>query len=408
MGAFTKEDLKRFQAESLDDKIQRSLAKISEWYSRWNNEVYVSFSGGKDSSVLADICSRWCKVVGTKLYLVFVDTGLEYPEIRKHVSFFSDYLRDKYEIEVVLDILRPKMRFDEVIKKYGYPIISKEVGETVSQAKKGLETGQKYSYRLQKLKGELLDKNGNPSRFNVKKYEPLLHTDFNTSNKCCDVMKKSPVKKYEKETGKKPITAQMACESKLREQKWLQNGCNGFDMVRPMSNPMSFWTEQDVLQYIKEEKIPIASVYGDVIEEDGKLITTGCERTGCIFCGFGCHLEKSPTRFEKLKETHPRQYQYCIEGGEYTWRGRVKNSGGWRDFDFINDDGERMSPEEIERFMEELRTNENYKFTRTWVPNRQGLGMGHVFDELNYIYGEGFISYMSRSEWLDNLLGGDL
>lgn len=406
MNAFTKEDLKRFQAESLDDKFQRSLAKISEWYLRWNNEVYVSFSGGKDSSVLADLCSRWCKTTGATLYLLFVDTGLEYPEIRKHVKFFADWLREQYKIEVVLDIVRPKMRFDEVIKKYGYPIISKEVGESVSQAKKGLETGQKYSYRLAKLRGELLDKNGNPSQFNTKKYEPLLYTDFNTSNKCCEVMKKSPAKKYAKETGRKPITAQMACESKLREQKWLQNGCNGFDMKSPVSNPMSFWTEQDVLQYVKEETLPIASVYGEIAEKDGKFVTTGCSRTGCVFCGFGCHLDKSPTRFEMLKETHPRQYEYCIYGGEYTWLGRVKTSERWRDFDFINDNGERMTPEEIERFVEENRANDNFKFTKTWVPNRQGLGMGHVFDELNYIYGEGFIQYMSRSEWLDRLLGG--
>ena len=48
----------------------------------------------------------------------------------------------------------------------------------------------------------------------------------------------------------------------------------------------------------------------------GKLKTTGCDRTGCIFCMFGCHLEKEPNRFQRLKETHPRQYDYCINGGE--------------------------------------------------------------------------------------------
>ena len=115
MSAFTKEDLRRFQAESLDDKIQRSFAKIAEWYSRFDNEVYVSFSGGKDSTVLADLCAKWCSIIGKTLYLVFVNTGLEYPEIQKHVKVFADYLRDKYGIEVVLEILRPKMRFDEVI-----------------------------------------------------------------------------------------------------------------------------------------------------------------------------------------------------------------------------------------------------------------------------------------------------
>lgn len=376
---------------------------------RWDYEVYVSFSGGKDSSVLADLCARWCKIISKPLYLVFVNTGLEYPEIRKHVEFFAQWLRDKYDIEVELVILRPKMRFDEVIKKYGYPIISKEVAECVEQAKEALSRNDgRYNYRLLRLQGKLLDKNGNKSMFNHEKYEPLLHVDFKVSNKCCGVMKKTPVHEYAKKTGKKPITAQMADESKLRTQQWLKNGCNGFDMKSPISNPMSFWTEQDVLQYIVEEHIPIASVYGEIVENEGKLITTGCKRTGCIFCAFGCHLDKSPTRFEQLKETHPRQYEYCIGGGEYAWIGKVKTSTAWREFDFINDNGEKMTPDEIEIFIEENCSNENFKFSKVWMPNREGLGMGHVFDELKFIYGEDFIRYKSRSEWLDDLLGGGL
>jgi 3'-phosphoadenosine 5'-phosphosulfate sulfotransferase (PAPS reductase)/FAD synthetase len=368
MAAFTKEDLKRFQAESLPDKEQRSLAKISEWFVYWNNEVYVAFSGGKDSSVLADLCAFWCRATGATLYLVFVNTGLEYPEIQKHVKNFAEYLRKKYNIEVVLDILRPQMRFDEVIKKYGYPVVSKEVAECVAQGRKAIESGnKKHPYRLEKLLGTAKDKDGNLSLYNIAKYKPLLETDFLCSHMCCNVMKKKPVKDYIKRTGRKPITAQMASESRLREQQWLRNGCNGFNMSSPISNPMSFWTEQDVLQYIKQHEIPIASVYGEIeyannpeqirIEDLGiecdcceELCTTGCQRTGCIFCGFGCHLETSPNRFERLKVTHPRQYEYCIGGGEYDENG-------------------------------------------IWRPNAKGLGMGHVFDELNKIYGKDFIKY---------------
>lgn len=384
MSAFTKDDLKRFQAESLDEKFQRSLAKIAEWYSRWNNEVYVSFSGGKDSTVLADICAKWCKIIGKPLYLVFVNTGLEYPEIQKFVKEYAEYLRNKYDIEVVLDIVRPKMRFDEVIKTYGYPIIGKRQANAVSLARKNLEDGR-YSLRLMHLgvsieeaktsglqmpADDMLDrykKSSNGSMFNVHKYRYLLTTDFKISDVCCDVMKKTPADDYQKRTGRKPILATMTDESMLREKSWLQNGCNAFDAKRPRSAPMSFWTEQDVFQYIKKEQLPIASVYGDIVYEEEpeqmrledygidcgvkeKLRTTGCDRTGCIFCAFGCHLEKEPSRFQRLKETHPRQYEYCIGGGEYDESG-------------------------------------------TWKPNKQGLGMGHVFDELNKIYGEDFIKY---------------
>ena len=73
----TREDLRKLQAQSLDDKVQRTLGLISEWYAYWDNQCYVSFSGGKDSTVLADIAAKWCAIAGIPLYLVFVDTGLE-------------------------------------------------------------------------------------------------------------------------------------------------------------------------------------------------------------------------------------------------------------------------------------------------------------------------------------------
>jgi 3'-phosphoadenosine 5'-phosphosulfate sulfotransferase (PAPS reductase)/FAD synthetase len=330
-----KQRLKELQALPLERKILITQTRIIEWYNHYKGQVYVSFSGGKDSTVLLDI-ARKCF---PDIEAVFVNTGLEFPEIQSFVRKFDN-----------VTILRPKMRFDEVIKKYGYPLISKEVGETVSQAKKSLETNsKKYTYRLKKLNGELLNKEGQPSQFNMTKYKPLLYADFNTSNKCCDIMKKQPAKKFEKETDKKPITAQMAEESMLRQSMWLRRGCNAFDGKRPISNPMSFWTEQDVLWYIKKYNLPIATVYGDIVEDGNKLKTTGCSRTGCIFCGFGCHLEKHPSRFELLKETHPKQYDYCLNGGEYV--------------------------------------------CGVWKPNKQGLGMKHVFDELNKIYGDGFIKY---------------
>ena len=159
-------------------------------------------------------------------------------------------------------------------------------------------------------------------------------------------MKKEPAHRYAKETGRKPITAQMANEGRLRTQQWLRNGCNGFEMKTPISNPMSFWTEQDVLLYIKQNNLPICSVYGDIVEDnenteevtgqltmsdvagwedqgifDAKrlpLKTTGCKRTGCMFCGFGCHM-KGDKRFVLMKQTHPKQYDYIMrpweEGG---------------------------------------------------------------------------------------------
>ena len=167
--------------------------------------------------------------------------------------------------------------------------------------------------------------------YDRSRYKFFLNAPFEISDKCCDVMKKAPVKKYAKETGLKPITAQMASESRLRTTVWLKNGCNAFEAKSPISNPMAFWTEQDVLQYIAKYNLPICSVYGDIIEDgelDGqltlqeydtslkppKLKTTGCNRTGCMFCGFGCHLEpEGEGRFERMKQTHPKQYEWIMK-----------------------------------------------------------------------------------------------
>lgn len=321
-------DLKQMQALPLKAKIIMTQQRIRQWYEHWEGQVYVSFSGGKDSTVLKHIVDGMYDDVPS----LFINTGLEYPEIQKFAMSQENVVT-----------VRPEMRFDEVIKKYGYPIVSKEVAQTVCEAKKNAQTG-KYTYRIKKLNGELLDKNGKYSSYNIPKWKFLLDAPYDISNKCCDVMKKRPAKTYEKKTGRKAIIGTLASESTLRKTQWVKYGCNAFESKRPTSQPLSFWTEQDILHYIKQFDVPYCSVYGDImpVDEETLLKTTGCNRTGCIFCMFGCHLEKEPNRFQRLKETHPRQYEYCISGGEYV-------------------DGK-------------------------WQPSKEGLGLGKVLDYIGVKY----------------------
>ena len=176
---------------------------------------------------------------------------------------------------------------------------------------------------------------GSRSLYSLEKWGFLLDAPFVVGSQCCRVMKKKPSHQYQRKTGRKVITAQMASESRLRTQAWVKNGCNAFNAKTPISNPMAFWFEQDVLLYLYINKIPIAKPYGEIIVESGDpslenagifdknrpvLKTTGCSRTGCMFCGFGCHLEKpGEGRFERLKVTHPKIYEYLFkpesEGG---------------------------------------------------------------------------------------------
>lgn len=370
MGRHTISDLYQMQSMPLDIKVRMTQNRIKGWIEEFGEDgVYISFSGGKDSTVLVDMVT---KMGYTDVPLVFIDTGLEYPEIRNFVKTYGDRVT----------WVKPKKNFKQVINDYGYPFISKEVSECVYGAKKYLEalansvervishtpTSTESSWdweSIPKLLAEkgmgsggsiqrlalmcgTLTKNGqiavnipkqDRSGFSQERYKFLLDAPFYVSNKCCNVMKKSPAHSYQKKTGRVPMTAQMASESRLRLQKWLQNGCNAFDAKQPISNPMSFWTDQDVYSYIVKYELPICSVYGDIVPvEDKETIihdkdilelfdmdrtfykTTKCDRTGCMFCGFGCHLEKEgESRFKRMKETHPSIYDYIMrpteEGG---------------------------------------------------------------------------------------------
>ncbi|WDU84223.1 phosphoadenosine phosphosulfate reductase domain-containing protein [Caloramator sp. Dgby_cultured_2] len=146
------------------------------------------------------------------------------------------------------------------------------------------------------------------------KWHYLLNAPFKISEQCCDIMKKQPAIELEERENIAPVTAEMAIESKNREIDYINHGCNAFDKKRPKSTPMAFWTEQDVLEYIHKYKVEIASVYGEVKQDnEGKYYLTGVQRTGCMFCMFGVHLEEYPNRFQRMAVTHPQLYKYCIE-----------------------------------------------------------------------------------------------
>ena len=228
---------------------------------------------------------------------------------------------------------------------------------------------------------------GEKSQFNKEKWLPLARDiPVMISHYCCFKMKKSPMKIYQHKNGYYPILGTLAEESRVRKQAWLRHGCNAFESKHPTSQPLSFWTEQDILAYIVTNGLNIASVYGDIvnIDEHGNecppvdltgevgchLKCTGCQRTGCIFCGFGFHLDRGETRFQRLAKTHPRQYEYSIGGGQ------------WVDNPAYDPTAPKMDGEW-----------QNWNPKQIWVPSKKGLGMGKVFDMVNEIYGKDFYRY---------------
>ena len=122
--ARTTDDLRQLQALPLSLKIRLTQDRIRQWVYEYGTEgVYIAFSGGKDSTVLLDIVRQ----MYPNIPAVFVDTGLEYPEIRDFVRTFEN-----------VTWLKPKKSFRKVIEDYGYPFISKEISERVYYAQKYL------------------------------------------------------------------------------------------------------------------------------------------------------------------------------------------------------------------------------------------------------------------------------
>lgn len=285
-------ELEQMQALPLALKVEMSKRRIREWLDAVDGRAYISFSGGKDSTVLLNLVRQ----VDSSIPAVFCDTGLEYPEIRDFVKSFDNVVW-----------LKPKMNFRRVIQVYGYPVVSKEVSQMI------------YEVRHYNLSPGLRAKRLGDGSFSIpQKWRFLIDAPFEVSHQCCAIMKKRPFHQYEKETGRAGIVATMACESSLRRQSWLRYGCNAFDCKRPLSRPLSFWTEQDVLEYLYLHHLPYASVYGDIVFDGSRFcfFTTGVERTGCMFCMYGCHCDDSPNRFQRLAVTHPLQYDFCMKSFE--------------------------------------------------------------------------------------------
>lgn len=280
----TSVQLKTRQAYPLELKVEMSRLRIREWAKHYYKNTYIAFSGGKDSTVLLDLVRGEFKDTPA----MFVDTGLEFPEIRGFVKTVKNVFWTK-----------PKKSFKEIIEKVGYPVVSKMVSMAINRYRNTSDPVQKQL----RLWGGINPTSGKKQTTGVipKKYHYLIDAPFKISEACCDFLKKRPYKKFDKESGLCPYVGMMAEDSNMRKVQYYKRGCNQYSDY-PKSNPLSFWTQDDIWEYIKTRDLKYSEIYD-----------MGYSRTGCIFCLFGLQKEGRPHRFDLLKETHPKLHNFCMD-----------------------------------------------------------------------------------------------
>lgn len=300
---YTAADLAQRQSLPLEAKVAASITRIKEWLDHWDGAAFVGFSGGNNSSILANLVRQ----VDKEVPLVFSNTGLEYPEIVEFVT------KGPFQNVVVV---RPQLTFKQVLDQYGYPVVDRKSAQALRNLQNPTDRNEN-SRRLAWTGIKSDGQPGSPASKLADKWRYLVEAPFKISEKCCDKLKKFPLDNYAKETGRKPFIGLLAGDSSRRKRGWMVHGCNAYQGTLVHSAPLAIWTAQDCLEYHLLNPGLLAPVYGQILRgEDGQLHTTGEQRTGCIFCCFGLDQEYRSTgthRFLRMEVSHPKLYAYCME-----------------------------------------------------------------------------------------------
>ena len=317
-------ELVMLQSLPLDIKIEKSKQRIREAINRFGVDgVYVPVSGGIDSQVVHLLVKEVQEQDGIPLEAiprVFSNTGNEYDSI-------VDKARELCDIEV-----RPSKPLWRVLTEEGYPVGSKKV----SRMLRDLQNPTEANYNSRRLYLEGIKRDGTKTKsFKMpNKWRVFINSEVRASEKCCYWLKKEPMSRYEKETGKIPILGVMADEGGVRKASYILTGCNAFEGGHPQSKPIGFWLKDDSLAFTVWRKATIPDVYGEIVIENTKvkakpidviksihegyklsLDTTGEKRTGCIYCTYGVTQKKERIDFKSsIRMTKENIISLLMEG----------------------------------------------------------------------------------------------
>lgn len=294
------QQLKAMQRWPLNKKIEKSIMVLEEAANKYGLEnLLLSYSGGMDSEILSDITTRhWKK----NIIHGFSNTTCEFPETLSRVR--EKALNEGIDIVMVY----PEVNFNYVVKNYGFPMITKNISKSIRIYNNALTEETKW-----KVKDYFERKE--------KKWVKALGCPF--SERCCDKLKKEPIRRFQKAFGYScAIVGTRTEESRPRTKQWIESGCNAFEGEFPKSMPLSIWTKEDEIEYRRIYKINYS-----------KLYDMGYERNGCMYCGYGVYLQKNgKNRIRMMQNTHPYAYEVFLRN--YAKYYDIMKNLGYDGFDY--------------------------------------------------------------------------
>lgn len=277
-------------------KLPKTFQRIDEFVDFYGVDgVYASVSGGLDSGVVDDILKK------------------RYPGIPRVSVKILENKHNRAIIETYknCEIITPLMSKVDVIKKYGYPVGSKQICKRIRTVRN--PTARNEASRRLYLTGIKKDGTTAKSYKLSKRWIRVMQSDLKVSEKCCKYMKEEPLERYAKRTERKPIMGITAEEGGQRKEAYMKTGCNSFETEGARCWPIAFWTRQDVLRYTLENNVLYSKAYGEILQDkNGTYYTTKADRTGCDICLFGIHMEKRPHRFDRLEVEEPKTYDFWV------------------------------------------------------------------------------------------------
>ena len=345
MGSFTKKELMQMWERPVERQYNVAISKIIEAIQATEGDIAISFSGGKDSSLLLDMfCEVWktTKYSSLPIRVKFANTTNETSAMLSFIKFFIPYMERKHDVKINFTEIRPPngVVWASFVRENGIPLISKMQSKAIRVVKRDMEkTGCDYKtvvrlaqesmscvnklFDIGFSKTSVLRLTGYTSynetfgkKFMLaRRWLPMVNCPVNLSDQCCIKIKEAALDSLK---DKNIMTGEQASESASREAAYLKTGCNArLPSGEYKSKPFGAMTLDGILFALQFRGTPICKDYGEIVLKDGHYTCTKSCRTGCALCGFGCQYD--PERFIRLQETEPAKVRFAFkpvsEGG---------------------------------------------------------------------------------------------